>query len=148
VRRLRLLLWSATIGWWVLLATLTHLPLDRYIPEQQKQMMQFLDKPEHFIAYFILTALIGCSLAISYPHRRHPVWLAVPLCMAYGAIDEWTQAWVNRTCSLNDWFANVVGIVAGVVPVLLFRRALRRRTDATGQSTPRPQPGDPARTPA
>src|SRR5215218_7011098 len=37
VRRLPRLLWAATIACWVVLAVLTHIPLDRYIPEEQKQ---------------------------------------------------------------------------------------------------------------
>ena len=129
------------------MAVLTHLPLDRYIPEEQKKVLQFLDKPEHFIAYFVLTGLLGCSLSVTYPRRRRLAWLAVPVALAYGAADEWTQAWVNRTCSLNDWIANATGTFAAVVPVLLFQRSLRRR--AAGDVTARqgPAEGDPARAP-
>ena len=129
------------------MAVLTHIPLDRYIPEEQKKVLQFLDKPEHFIAYFVLTALLGSSLAITYPHRRGLAWLAVPIALAYGAVDEWTQAWVNRTCSLNDWFANAVGTFAAIPVVLIFQRLLRRRTTGGPPAAPGPAEGDPARAP-
>ena len=145
MRRLPRLLWAATITFWVALSVLTHLPLDRYIPEEQKQWMQFLDKPEHFVAYFILTGLLGCSLAASYPRRPHLAWLAVPIALAYGAVDEWTQAWVNRTCSLNDWFANAVGTFAAVVPILMFQKFIRRRATGGTPAAPRPAASDPAR---
>jgi VanZ family protein len=112
----------------VVLAVLTHIPLDRYISEEQKQWLQFLDKPEHFVAYLVLTTLLGCSLAATYPRRPHLAWLAVPIALAYGAVDEWTQAWVNRTCSLHDWYANAVGTLAAIVPILIFRRFLAART--------------------
>jgi VanZ family protein len=148
VRRLPRLLWAATIACWVVLAVLTHIPLDRYIPEKQKQWLQFLDKPEHFVAYFVLATLLGCSLAATYPRRPHVVWLTVPIVLAYGAVDEWTQAWVNRTCSLNDWFANAVGTLMAVVPILFFRRFVRRRAVGGPPATPRPGQRDPARAPA
>ena len=138
VRRLPRFLWIATLGYWALLTVLTHIPLDRYIPEEQKKVFQLLDKPEHFVAYLVLTTLLGCALAASYPHRPRLVWLAVPVALLLGAVDEWTQAWVNRTCSLNDWIANAVGTFAGMVVVLLARKYLAAR--ACG---PRPVGGSP-----
>ena len=125
--RLRRLLWPATVVYWLLLAVLTHLPLDQYIPEEQKQWLQFLDKPEHFVAYFILTTLLGCSLAATHPRRPRLVWIALPIALAYGALDEWTQEWVKRTCSLHDWYANAAGSFAGMIPVLVFRRLVARQ---------------------
>ena len=76
VRRLPRLLWIATLLYWVLLSVLTHVPLDRYIPEEKKKLLHLLDKPEHVIAYFILTTLLGCSLVATFPNRRRLVWLA------------------------------------------------------------------------
>jgi VanZ family protein len=147
VRRLPRLLWTATIACWVVLAVLTHIPLDRYIPEEQKQWLQFLDKPEHFVAYFVLTTLLGCSLAASYPRRPHLAWLAVPIALAYGAFDEWTQEWVNRTCSLHDWYANAVGTFAAIAPILIFQRVLRRRAAGGAPTAPGPAVGDRAQAP-
>src|SRR5688500_2668452 len=141
VRRLPRLLWIATLLYWVLLSVLTHVPLDRYIPEEKKKLLHLLDKPEHVIAYFILTTLLGCSLVATFRDRRRLVWLAVPVALFLGAVDEWTQTWVNRTCSLNDWFANAVGILIGMIPVLAFRRSLARRE----AEAPTSSPGDPHR---
>ena len=37
------------------------------------------------------------------------------LCLAaYGAFDEWTQTFVNRTADFHDWCADVIGAAFGI----------------------------------
>jgi uncharacterized membrane-anchored protein YhcB (DUF1043 family) len=54
---------------------------------------------------------------------------------------------VNRSSSLNDWLANAVGCVLGVLPGLLTHRFLRRRAQRQPAADAPPRPaGDPAST--
>ena len=45
------------------------------------------------------------------------------LAVAYASLDEWTQSipFLGRTAALDDWFANVLGILVGLGACTLFR---------------------------
>ena len=85
------------------------------------------DKVEHFTAYSTLTlcVLVGWELSIGLLEAKHyfAVWLAGTL---YGAIDEVTQIPVGRSCDVNDWAADVVGIVCGILVFRAIRMPLYR----------------------
>ena len=55
------------------------------------------------------------------------ILIAVVL-LAYAALDEQTQAWVNRNPDLYDWIADGAGIALGAV-IYLACIKLQRRTD-------------------
>jgi VanZ family protein len=100
----------------------THLPL----PSQDSA--SFSDKWLHFGGYAVLTicVLAGWELTIGVLQPKHyfAVWLAGTL---YGAIDEITQIPVSRTCDVNDWAADVLGIISGLLIYRLVRGLLVRR---------------------
>jgi VanZ family protein len=96
-----------------------------HIPSVSHESISDIDKVLHFSGYAGLTllVLIGWELTIGVLEPKHyfAVWLAGTL---YGALDEWTQIPVRRTCDMNDWLADVLGIVCGLVLFRLGRGAL------------------------
>ena len=117
-RRLRLLFWLLTAAWWVLIATLTHLP-PRHLPRVPGS-----DKTHHFLAYAALALLLGFALMFTFPRRWWLPWGVLVVGMCYGALDEVTQSWVGRTTDIEDWIADAVGTAAGILPVLIVQRWL------------------------
>jgi VanZ family protein len=95
----------------------THLPM-------RHGSLSNSDKLYHFGGYAVLTlcVLAGWELTIGVLEAKHyfAVWLVGVL---YAAFDEITQIPVGRQCDANDWMADVLGIVAGLVAFRLFRRA-------------------------
>jgi VanZ family protein len=93
-----------------LLLTLTHLPKLGPLPEVPGK-----DKTLHFVAYFI--AALFCHVAFASQARPlRKLFLIVASLMTMGALDEITQPYVNRTCDICDWFADISGI--GVATIL------------------------------
>lgn len=88
----------------------------------------------HFGAYAVLTifVLAGWELTIGALQPKHyfAVWLVGTL---YGAFDEITQIPVSRTCDVNDWVSDVLGIVCGMLIYRLARAWIFR--DAPAQAT-------------
>jgi VanZ family protein len=95
----------------------THIPM----PEGS---LSSSDKWCHFGGYALLTlcVLAGWELSIGVLEARHyfAVWLVGVL---YAAFDEVTQIPVGRQCDPNDWMADVLGIVAGLLAFRVARRA-------------------------
>jgi VanZ family protein len=93
----------------------THIPLP-------KGSISSSDKLYHFGAYAALTlcVLAGWELTIGVLQAKHyfAVWLVGVL---YAGFDEFTQIPVGRMCDANDWMADVLGVVAGLVAFRAFR---------------------------
>jgi VanZ family protein len=87
----------------------------------------------HFIGYGLLGTLLlrgfaGARWAAVSPSSG---WRAVVLASAYGVTDEVHQAFVpGRTSSVEDWAADTIGAVTGIVLVLLVARVRRLRDRA------------------
>jgi len=112
---------TLALFYFVVLCVATH------IPQPQVETISFSDKWVHFAGYAVLTVLVlaGWELTIGALDPKHyfAVWLAGTV---YGAIDEITQIPVNRSCDMNDWIADVLGIVAGLLVFRLGRGGLYR----------------------
>jgi VanZ family protein len=100
----------------------THIPIG---PGQMGPSLS--DKWIHFGAYAVLTVLVltGWELTVGILEPKHyfAVWLAGAL---YGVFDEVSQTPVGRSCDMNDWLADVLGIVCGLVAFRLCRAVLHR----------------------
>jgi VanZ family protein len=98
--------------YFLVLCTATHIPLEQ-------SQVDVSDKIVHFASYALLTVLVlaGWEFTIGLLEPKHyfAVWLAGTI---YGAIDEITQIPVGRHGDVNDWAADVLGIIAGL---LLYR---------------------------
>jgi VanZ family protein len=96
-----------------------------HIPSIGHSGPSFNDKWGHFGGYLVLTLCIlaGWELTIGRLHARHyfAVWLAG---VVYGAFDEWTQIPVGRTCDMNDWAADAIGVLCGIILYQIFRPML------------------------
>lgn len=72
-----------------------------------------IDKAAHFLLYGVLGA------ALHRGGTQGPVRIEVPILLAvgaaYGAADEWHQAFVpGRNPSVFDWMTDVAGVTAGL----------------------------------
>lgn len=81
-----------------------------------------LDKVLHLSAYAVLTfaVMLGWELTVGALAAKHyfAVWLVGTV---YGMFDEATQIPVGRTADMNDWLADVAGIVLGLFAFRLCR---------------------------
>ena len=119
LKRVRYAVWLTVVGYWALLGTMTHLP-PRYMPH-----VEVSDKLEHFLAYGLLAGLLGLTTWVTFPRRPWLVWTVLILGLAYGALDELTQPLFHRDCEFEDWIADAVGTMAGMLPVLFAQRFVR-----------------------
>jgi len=95
----------------------THLPQEIMPSLLQKDGV---DKLQHVLAYGVITFLFLISLKTS-PTILSALLLFLALSVI-GAFDELTQPFVNRTASVTDLVADIVGILA-----VLFFSTMRRR---------------------
>ncbi len=88
----------------------THLPQETIPSPLQKDGV---DKLEHVVAYGAITFLFLISF------RTSPTMLSALLLFlvitVIGAFDELTQPFVNRTASVTDLAANIVGILSALL---------------------------------
>jgi VanZ family protein len=105
------LCWGIAIAYWVGLFTLTH------VPAQQLPRVPVKDKTAHLIGYALLASGIMISLRLSGRLRAGSGVTVLAILLAYGAVDEWTQAlpFINRSCELADWYADAAGASVAVV---------------------------------
>lgn len=112
---------TLAIVYFALLFIATHVPMPSH------DMPSYSDKWFHFGGYAVLTmcVLAGWELTIGVLQARHyfAVWLAGTL---YGVFDEVTQSFVSRTCDINDWAMDVLGIVCGLLVYRLARALVVR----------------------
>ena len=94
----------------VSLLCLTHIPQS----EMPVDIGTFnLDKLLHVIAYGSVTILMFAALGAK---SSLIFWfIATALLMVLGGVDEYTQPYVGRTCSLADWLADAVGIIGAAI---------------------------------
>ena len=77
------------------------------------------DKLVHFVAF----ATLSFPLALSGRIGLLPVFVGAS---AYGGAIELVQPSFNRSADMNDWIADIVGVVLGIGCGLLYRRMRRR----------------------
>lgn len=79
------------------------------------------DKALHFGAFFVLSLCVHAA-------TRSRAWLVI-VAPAVGLLDEWHQSFLpGRSAGWGDWWADVAGMGAALVVVLVWQgRAARRR---------------------
>lgn len=100
-----------------------------------------IDRPDlviHLVAFSIWTILLATSRLLGDPRRPVTLPAIALVASAYAALDEFTQRYVSRTSSWDDYLANLAGIGTGVAAMLIFQRIHRR---ALAHS--RAKPGEP-----
>lgn len=116
--------WNITIKilagiYWAILLTLTHIPRLGPLPDIPGK-----DKTIHFLAYCFGAILLFFALLYKSSERKYLIGFIIAL-MIVGMLDEWTQPFFNRTCSLGDWIADASGIIIGTLIVIIFARRKR-----------------------
>lgn len=109
--------------YWPLVFTLTHIPVPDIARESGMS-----DKTMHVMAYFALTFLVWCVVS---PYQRvqwnrAKAWWVLGSVALYGAVDEFLQGFVGRSADIDDFIANLFGIVfaMGVLSIFHFWSAL------------------------
>ena len=115
----RLVPW-ATGAYWLVLFGATH------VPAYALPKVPVSDKIEHLVCYGLLATLLMLTFHVRGKFHAGTGITVLALLLAYGAIDEWTQIPVGRSCELADWYADAAG--SGVA-VVLMTFVLRRLYD-------------------
>ena len=102
--------WGLTILYWLTLFAGTHVPGPK-LPRISN------DKTIHFVGYGLLAGAIMVTLRASGRLRAASGVRVLAVVLAYGAVDEWTQAlpFVNRSCEMADWHADAAGAATAVI---------------------------------
>lgn len=105
--------------YWIAIFVLMHRPLG----DMGKPPFPGADKVVHFVLYFGLTWIGAWRLRANLAGHSLPTLLFwAGIYVAYGGIDEWLQSYVGRTMSLFDWFADVSGVAAATIVIVLSKR--------------------------
>lgn len=125
--------WVSVGLWTTLILIGTTMPVSG-LPE----VPRFSDKVVHALLYAVLGALLYRALLFSQigePQRRVVVLCILQVLLlsaAFAAFDEWHQQFVNRSTSLADWVADMVGVLGGAV--WMAQWFTRRGWEARGSS--------------
>lgn len=103
------------LSFWVLLFTATHIPGPDLPP------VQVSDKMIHAGAFFLLGLLLYITLWVRGGKISGIWWKVLVVLMLYGALDEWTQQFVNRDTDIHDWMADCTGVAAAVAVMVLVQ---------------------------
>ena len=108
---------AALAVYWPALFILTHIP----VPQLARQS-GMSDKTMHVLAYMVLTFLAWLALS---PYkkvnwRQVRVWAILAVIVWYGFFDEWLQGHVGRSAHLMDFYADLVGALAGLAIMSIF----------------------------
>jgi len=99
------------------------------------------DKINHMAAFFAVTFLARAA----YP--RLPVFRLFVMMAAFGAFIELSQAvpFIHRDAEWDDWFADMIAILIGLIIAWPFAILANRRRSRRGSAEPQamPQPQEP-----
>jgi len=104
--------------YWPALFVLAHIPIPRVVREANVS-----DKSLHFLGYLVLVYLLWFAVRgdEKVNWRRAGPWWILGLMAMYGILDEWSQNYVaGRTCDLQDFLADAVGTMAGLILFSVF----------------------------
>lgn len=112
--------WVVLGLYWPMMFIATHTPVGR-LPKIQ---IFGRDVTLHFSAFFILTFLFWLA---KYGRQKpallkRPVIFTLVVIAAYAAIDEISQSFVSRHCSIIDWLSDVAGAITALILLVLIRR--------------------------
>jgi VanZ like family len=112
------IIWQIALGlYWLALFVMTHIP-----SEMAALPGASTDKLVHVAAF----ALLAMMLATAWQLSAGPIGLRHLACawlllVLYGALDEWTQTFVDRQASLYDLLGDAVGALIGLAMFAALR---------------------------
>jgi len=103
--------------YWPALFILSHIPIPQIVYEARVS-----DKSLHVLAYLLLFFLLWFALRPKSKIRwnQKTIWLTLSIVIVYGALDEVIQGYVGRSCDLQDFYADMVGVTIGLIVFTLF----------------------------
>ncbi len=122
--------WTLSGVYACVILTLTSLPSDMLVSIGK---LNLPDLAIHTAIYIPLGILVFRALSITYPRLSLAYcWLYTFLiCGGFGALDEAHQLFIRgRWCDIYDWLADLVGILAGLVAIVLSRIIHKTRGSA------------------
>ena len=123
--------WTLSGVYTCVILTLTSLPSDRLLFISK---LDLSDVVNHAALYLPLGILVFRALSITYSRLSLTYcWLYTFLiCAGFGAFDEAHQLFIpGRWCDIHDWLADLVGILAGTVAIVLYSMFKAGRQAAT-----------------
>ena len=108
-------------GAWLFWPALAVVAWGELTPHPPKAAALLWDKAEHFIAYFGLTLLASLGWGL----RRSLVFVFAAVVALGGAL-EILQSLVGRDAEWDDFFANALGALAGLVLAVIYLSIPRR----------------------
>src|SRR5262249_5653508 len=96
-----------------------------HVPAYRLPIVPVTDKTIHTVSYGLLAIALMVTLHLRGKLTAGTGITVLAILLAYGAIDEWTQIPVGRSCELADWYADAAGAAVAVVCVTLAWRMLR-----------------------
>ncbi|MEZ6055594.1 MAG: VanZ family protein [Planctomycetaceae bacterium] len=105
------------LGYWVLIFTLTHIPI---VPT--KMPAQVNDKVVHFCMYFGLAFLLPLWSGWLRPMTVRGFASGLLILFAYAVTDELLQIPVGRSCEFFDGVADMIGGTCGLLAASVVRR--------------------------
>ena len=113
----------ALAAYWVALFIGTHLP---HTPQA---LAVTNDHLLHWLAYTGLAVLLCINLARDARLSARQAVAIVLVLAIYGALDEWSQIPVGRSCELADWLGDVAGAITGCAAVAALGSVFGRAAD-------------------
>jgi len=107
------------IAYWALLAVLTHWPA----PEGFRWPIKGGDRIVHVLIFFSLTLLGGRAIHLRGKLNARTVVAWGCVYSIYAVLDEATQPWFRRTASVNDWLADLLGVLLASSILLMYPSA-------------------------
>jgi VanZ family protein len=111
--------WKSLL-WLIVIILLSIIP-GEYVPDKGFFVIPYFDKLMHGIMYLVLTILLIPPFFVFLTKKRACLLSAV-LAVFIGGIIEFFQLYIakNRCGSMTDFYANIIGILFGVLFYHLF----------------------------
>ncbi len=124
--KLRLAVWAPVLAWMLLIFALSSIP---DVPNRQglpharsQELDDRVREVAHVVEYGVLAGLLWRAVAPGGSVRSAALW-AASLSLAYALSDEFHQSFVpGRTCSIQDWLVDALGIALAVLVLAAYRR--------------------------
>lgn len=124
--------WSLVIIWMAIIFAFSHQANSGRVTEEYFGSMNVaIRKMGHLGEYAILYVLTHWALdSIKYSIIKHKALLAFIWSTLYAASDEWHQSFVpGRSSSPRDVGIDTIGVLAGALFYLLFKKFLGKKLD-------------------
>ena len=125
------IIWQIALGlYWLALFVMTHMP-----SEMAALPGASTDKLVHVAAFALLAMLLATAwqLTVGRLTLRHMI-LAWIMLVLYGAVDEWTQTFVDRQASVYDLLGDALGALIGLVAFAALRGLIAARPHRSERS--------------